>query len=215
MTALVYLLEPSSVSVATDALSLDHDHEPIKYTTKIFQLPHLSGLLCGTGSADLVVDWFAFVQKSVVASTVTYLDSIAPAQLKRLAKESPYGELDSTIYHFGYDHSRNEFCGFAYRSTKDYQSEKLTHGLGIKPPDQDLVQVAWSLVEEKKIPMDFVEMIKRLRAKDLEKQKQERVGIGGEVYFVAMNSQFLYSAVCHRFEDYEDVLQQMILRTQQ
>ncbi len=62
MTALNFILDPGYVLIFTESLSLTIDREPFKYVSKIFPLPHLRGVLCGTGLIQTIMDWHVYIQ---------------------------------------------------------------------------------------------------------------------------------------------------------
>src|SRR6476620_11676920 len=137
MTALHYALMPECVIIAMDSLSLaaepDDSKVPYAFCTKVFPLPHLNGVICGTGLMSVLLDWFVMVQGQVVCRDMLFLDTIAPTHLPVIAAR--YGDdMTSTVYHFGYDESRHRYRGFAYRGTNGYKSEEIPYALGVKPP---------------------------------------------------------------------------------
>ena len=123
-----------------DTLSLRIDREPLKYVSKIFPLPHLRGVLCGTGSLNTVMDWHAYIQGQVIGNTMDIANKIAPSQLKSIhSKYDLNGTNEATIYHFGFNprEEGGRIRGFAFRSTKNFLPEKLNDGIGIKPNDDE------------------------------------------------------------------------------
>jgi len=212
MSALLFLLQADGVYVATDSLSLAADtKKPFKYATKIFYLPHLQTIVCGTGSFDMVIDWYVLVQKNVVARNILYLNEIAPAQLRDMSKRLGLpNELSSTIYHFGFLEEENRFVGYVYRSAKEYASEQLPYSVGFKPPDGIQQEVVLKDVLDKGLPKGFVDLMKRQKEIDDAKPIQERLGIGGEVYFMVLNSSRAVMVTSHRFDDYMAVWNEML-----
>jgi hypothetical protein len=99
LTALNYILARDRIVVSTDTLRSSGEGEPHGFVSKILPLPHLHGVVCGTGSLDLLVDWYAFVQRRVGALDMRDLDDLAARQLPALAVKYPR----ATIYHFGLD----------------------------------------------------------------------------------------------------------------
>jgi hypothetical protein len=116
MTALHYILTDEELIVAMDSLGLettpDGDRCELKFVTKVFPLPHLRALLCGTGSLELVLRWFLTIQHTIVADDILYLDTIGPQMIRDLHREHVLG-ADSTIYHFGVHPGTGKLCGFA------------------------------------------------------------------------------------------------------
>ncbi len=67
-TALNALVGPDLITVVTDTLGVDLDaRTPAKFSSKVLLLPHLRGAIYGTGSFDLLVDWFRIVAQRIVA----------------------------------------------------------------------------------------------------------------------------------------------------
>ncbi len=57
MTAFNYILSPGQVLIATDSLaSHPESKRPFNFVTKVFPLPHLAGVMCGTGGLQLAVE---------------------------------------------------------------------------------------------------------------------------------------------------------------
>lgn len=214
MTTLLFLLEPERVCLAMDTLCrLADGGQPLNFSTKMMPLPHLHGVICGTGVRELIYEWAYFVQCNAVAQDVTELDNIAQATLPKIAERY---ELDDartcTIYHFGLWRSAGEFVGLAYRSTSGFSSEKLCHGLGIKPPDAIDLQSAFGTMEELGLPQGFVDIMRQQKVADDAKPATDRVGIGGEIQFLVMDADGIHLTTCHKFEDHAALFEDMMSR---
>jgi hypothetical protein len=143
MTALNFILDPNCVIIFMDTLSLRVNKEPFKYVSKIFPLPHLRGVLCGTGSLNTIWDWHVFIQGQVIGNIMDIPNKMAPSQLKRIhSKYDMNGTNDVTIYHFGFNPREDEgrIKGFAFRSTKNFEPEELVDGFSIKPHDDEIIK---------------------------------------------------------------------------
>lgn len=211
MTALIYLLNQNYVSLAMDTLSLSMDKHPHHFTTKVFPLLHLHGVIVGTGCANLLFDWVEFVQKNVLAQDILYLNEITPEQLRNIADNNGYLENStSTIYHFGYHEEEKRFIGFAYRSTNNFQSEELQYSVAIKPNGEDLQEIAIEIINNLEIPEAFIEIMKLQKEFDNCKESDERLGIGGEIHFFHMTKEGQLMMICHRFDDYYQVWAEML-----
>src|SRR5690349_12489521 len=88
MTALNFALHDDCVLITTDSLGSGDDHVPRSFHTKVFPLPHVNGVICGTGALPLVLDWFVFVQLQLVAREVRFLSECAAAKLPEMAARS-------------------------------------------------------------------------------------------------------------------------------
>lgn len=117
MTALIYILNPKSVMIGMDTLSLRMDKLPHGYVTKIFPLPHLKSVICGTGAADLTVDWYSIIQKFVIGRDITTLNETAKQKLSELFNNYEFKyKTTASIYHFGYNLKTRKFEGSRFRS---------------------------------------------------------------------------------------------------
>ena len=59
MTSLVFYLRPEIVFIAMDTLVSTVDKNKLHhFCSKIFPLPHLGSVMCGTGNMELAVEWF-------------------------------------------------------------------------------------------------------------------------------------------------------------
>jgi len=206
MTALIYILQENQVCVAMDTLALSSDDgKPLLFTSKITHLPHLGGLICGTGVMDFVANWIAMVQTSIVAKDIEHLSKYTPDSLRVLWHKLQYPEQQtSTIYYFGYSTISRRCKGYAFRSTNNFELEELQYSVGIKPPICD--------IEVREIPEDIIRIIGRQKEQDEQLPLGERLGIGGEIHFAVITPSQIYTRVLHRFDDYETCYLQMCER---
>lgn len=210
MTALDFILKPEQILIAMDSLAIDEQtKKPAKFTSKIFYIPHLHGAICGTGDFDVILDWHAFIMKNVIAHTIRLLDKIAPAELSRIHKGLERNTT-ATIYHFGYIEQEKIFEGYVYRSTNQYQSEKLSIGIGIKPYGEEVQQ---SIESHSKFSSEddlIIRIMNEQRRLDNKATIDERVGIGGEVHVLQLNASGALMYICHRWDDYGAMLQEIL-----
>lgn len=216
MTALIYTLQPDRVCIATDSLALRPDKGALNYCTKIFLLPHLGMVLCGTGLIQLVLDWFCFLESSVVAKDLMDVNDIAPDALVKIWREKYAAvQMTATIYQFGYNESEKRFDGFAYRSENDFKAERLLRdSIGIKPGRLDLREFALECMNEKGVPQAFVETIEKLKLDDDNRPHQDKLGIGGEIHFLTLDRSGYVLSICHRFDDYYEIFDDMLRNLQ-
>ena len=192
MTAFNYIIEPDRIVVSTDTLRSSGDGEPDGFASKILPLPHLHGVVCGTGSLDLLIDWYAFVQRRGGALDMRDLDDLAPQQLPTLAVKYPR----ATIYHFGLDARNGHLRGWAYRSTAGFRSESLEAGLGVKPPSEPPVDShhdplirLWLEEASTGGRVHAFEMLMNAQQdQDRHRPAAERVGIGGEMHILILTA---------------------------
>jgi len=209
MTSLLFALEPERIVVACDSLSCTVDKLPRGFVSKIHPLPHLSTVVCGTGSASVLTHWLCTICENVVARNVDVLVELAGDQLmgidQRLRDVYPEAAgLTSTVYHFGYSWSEKSFVGYAHRSGDGYRPERVEYGFGMKPPPENMAAAAARWLEAG--PQSLVELMQQQKDDDERRPLHERVGIGGEVHVcVAEAPPFACRVqVCHEFSDASD-----------
>jgi len=95
MTALNFRLRPTMVFISMDTLASKPGGECLGFSSKVLPLPHLHGVVCGTGSLNLVLDWFTFIQTRVSASDMRDLDDVAPHHLPILAEKAECSNIES------------------------------------------------------------------------------------------------------------------------
>ncbi|OMC63268.1 hypothetical protein BK125_31030 [Paenibacillus odorifer] len=202
MTALNWILGEKSVSIAADTFSLTMEKEPFKYTNKIFTLPHLKMIVCGTGNANLILDYYKELQLIVVAREMYYVTAVTQDILLNIRKEYPK-EVTTTVYLFGYNDNLECFEGFAFRSTNDFDKEKLAYGIGVKPElSRELVESYYEDTEDD--DSFFTLVINKQKELDEMLPKEKRIGVGGEIQRIVSDaSNFLISTI-YRFDDYLD-----------
>ena len=206
MSALNFILQSDALFIATDTLAISgEDGSPRNFQSKIYPLLHLDGVLCGTGIGQFITRWYVALQSGILARNIPHLDQYVPNGLRSLHQELPLPEgKTTTIYHFGWDHAEGRFRGFAYRSEHDFRSEELQYGFGVKP------QVAFTPTGT--LPDDFVQLITLQRQIDNARPPRERIGIGGEIHFLAMAPGEISLTRCHSFEDLDLLYDQMCRR---
>lgn len=211
MTALIYSLAPQGVWIAMDTLVVRPDNKrPIKFVTKIYPIPHLTSVMCGTGVMQFALHWSNTIQTKVVGTDITSLDDLAPAVLPQMAAH--YGiskDQTSTIYHFGFAKNQGRFVGFAYRSTNGFKSEVLQDGIGFKPHSEELKQLATTVLDSNKIT-DMIALMTGQKAMDDGQSVTRRLGIGGEIQLLLLDEAAVTVRVIHRFPDYDTVLAEIL-----
>lgn len=200
MTALIFSLAPEQVTIAMDTLVTDTSGTPIGYTSKLFPLLHLNGVMCVTGLSNLAADWNSLLLR-FIARDIKHMDEFATVQLQEIwTQYADSVPVTSTVYHFGYDEEEKQYIGFAYRSEKGFASERLGHVIGIKPPISNA-----SLTELK----DFVTTMKNQREAEDSKPLNARVHIGGEVQLAVLHDGVMTLSTVYRWHDYDDMYMQM------
>lgn len=218
MTVLNFAITPDGIFVLMDSL-VTQDDEPAFFTSKAMPVPHLNGIICGTGLQKVFHLWSLRVLGGMVAFDLPDLDQFATDSLRDVWSELPEEERQagtSTIYHFGYDSASDEFLGYAYRSTNDFESEQLMHGVATKPPYAGDLPMGG-------FPDDFVEVCRTQRIEQQSVALGERVHIGGQLaaYMMLRNhregkapSVAITIETAFEFEDYEDMFASCVERLQ-
>jgi hypothetical protein len=210
MTALCYVLQPSEVMIMMDTLTTTIDKKPFNYASKIFPLPHLNGIICATGSIGLIIDWFSIIQKNVIAKNISYLNTIASEQLRKIYEQ--YNEVgDSTIYHFGYNEVKEIFQGFAFRSKNNFEIEKLVYSIGIKPSDGDIISYASNKIEINGMFNGIIDTIRKQKEiQDIKPNELNKIKIGGGIHCLIINKDTQIMWQCYTFPDYEEIFNEML-----
>ena len=214
LSALNFIIQPELIVVSTDTLRSSSEG-PHGFSSKILALPHLHGVMCGTGSLDLLVDWHAFVQRRVGALDMRDLDDLAPQQLPTLAKKYRLEKagVSASIYHFGLDARAGHLRGWKYPSNGGFRSESLIAGLGVKPPrggpplsaEHDPLIRLW--LEQAKVGghVHAFQMLMNAQ-QDLDRllPSGQRLGIGGEMHIVILPASRQTLWTCCALPHFED-----------
>ncbi|OAB45990.1 hypothetical protein [Paenibacillus glacialis] len=205
MTALNFIFDSENVYIAMDTLSITVDEKkPFKFASKIFPLPHLRSVMCGTGNIDLILDWNKMINRNVISYDIDYLNILTTEALRNLNSQYPK-EVTSTIFQFGYSHKQNAFRGFVYRSTNDFNVEEYEYCAAIKP------QVSFDFYEELSIHGVDEMFIKLITLQKYEDDlSKDKVGIGGEIHRFIMSKDSNQLDIIYRFPDHEEHYRDMI-----
>jgi len=199
MTALVFTLEPDQVCIAMDTLVIDaQDRMPLSFQRKFLSVPQANLIIAGTGHAGCINGWFGHYQTQFRGASIDKLDQIVPDIFN--ASVTAEGDLNgktTTIYHFGYSTFDRCFVGYAYRSERQFRSDRLPYGLGVKP----VIPIAST--DDIQFPESFIRIIEAQQRQDNHLQLCERVGIGGEIEAVVMALGSIRLSTVHRFSSYE------------
>lgn len=199
MTALVFALQPEQVCIAMDTLVIGADDRmPLAFQRKFLSVPNSDLLVAGTGHAGFVTGWFDYLQTLARLGDVDDVGSIAQSVLKASADAvGGLGTITTTIYHFGYSRVEDQYVGYAYRSTADFQPERLPYALGFKP------QVQVTPTDDVQFPDFMIDIMLRQQQQDHSMPIPQQVGIGGEVEFVVLSGRTTHIETVHRFASYE------------
>ncbi|WCF11564.1 hypothetical protein NDS46_29910 (plasmid) [Paenibacillus thiaminolyticus] len=204
MTAINFIYEENQVSIYMDTLSLDEKRKPFKFVSKIYPIPHLRSVICGTGNVDVIMDWVYRVQRNVVAADIEFLSSVTTEQLLEIHKKYNTFDVCTTIYQFGYSQIDEKFKGYVYRSTNNFSQEEYDYSFAIKPH----VEFDWK--EELKNGLDNAFIKLMTKQKEMDDKSLTRLGIGGEIHKFFMTKDAYYLGVLHRFSDYMECYDQIL-----
>ena len=199
MTALVFALQPDQVCIAMDTLVVGvNDKLPMGFQRKFLSLAENNLLVTGTGLANLVNGWLEYVSLYLGMGDIDDLNLFAPDVLDASVKiAGGLGEITTTLYHFGYSKAEAKYVGYAYRSTADFQSEKLQYALGFKP------QIRIAACENIEFPKFLIDIILEQQHQDRRLPIEQQVGIGGEIEFAMLTEGRTNIETVHRFASYE------------
>ncbi|SCP99552.1 hypothetical protein [Anaerobium acetethylicum] len=208
MTALNFLLMEDMVSISMDTLSLSMENRmPYKFVSKFVHLPQMNCVICGTGNMLAIIHWIAYVQERMAANGIYQLNLLTSQRLKEFMKrEVVNAELSTTIYQFGLSELDNNFHGYAYRSTNNFESEEIAYGIGVKPPEvfiengtlnMELIGFDGNHIEE-----SFIRIMEKQKERD--DMLPEKVGIGGCVQLIILTRGGAITKTINVFDDFEE-----------
>lgn len=204
MTAFNFVYDESQVIICMDTLSLNEQRKPFKFVSKIYPIPHLRSVICGTGNLDLILEWVNRVQRNVVAADISFLNTITRDILCDLNSKYPK-EATSTIYQFGYSELERKLLGAVFRSDAGFQKEDYPYCSAVKPKaDFDL----YKEIQNSSLDEAFIKLMSKQKAED--DISPEPVGIGGEIHRFLMNKNTYHLDIIHRFSDYEECYDKML-----
>lgn len=208
MTALNWIINNDYIVVSTDTLATLQNKQPYMYVNKIFPVPHLRLVICGTGSHKLLTDWYIEVQTKILSRDFDFVNLHAQRTLAKLNESLPKNSK-STIYHFTYDEKKQGCVGFIFRSEKNFECEEIPNGLATRPP----LSSEFVLETNSKAETDqdyFIEIMKEQKRLDDISTNSEKVGIGGEIQFLFFSPNRLIHETIYRFESYDSDFQIML-----
>lgn len=209
MTALNFAISDEGIFLATDTL-VTRDGRPLTFTAKVLMLPHVHGLVSGTGSIVLFQRWSHEIHSETLATHMQLLNICTPGRLRKIWAEMSDVERDngpSDIYHLYYDPDDDQFGGFAYRCSNDFESEPLDNGDYSKPD----WGYATPIID---FPGDLIRACRRQRFAQEKLAPGERLQIGGQVIAYTMQrheaegqpmSTLTTAQIAYEFEDYEEM----------
>jgi hypothetical protein len=199
MTALVFALQPDQVCLAMDTLVVGADDRlPMSFQRKFLSLPDSELIVAGTGLANFINGWFAYLSALARVGDIDDLNAIAPGVLKASADAfGGLGDITTTLYHFGYSRKNARYVGYAYRSINEFRPEKLQDALGLKP----VVPVAPT--DNIQFPDFLIDIVIAQQRADRDLPIQQQLGIGGEIEFAVLSQRTTRIETVYRFISFE------------
>ncbi len=200
MSSLIFFTDPKQALVVTDTLAVVDQGTPFLFTSKAHYLAHLRMVVAGTGHGKFLQDWFLRINTQMLVSGIEQLDAHTPDALRaQWEKWSSLGDVPSdattTVYHFGVAETSGEITAFAYRSTNDFRSERLSEGLAVKPECE---------VPEGNILENIEAMMLDQRRIQAEKPIEQRVHIGGEANAILLTPEGCQHWSMFQFPDFAE-----------
>ncbi|MBL5906434.1 hypothetical protein [Serratia fonticola] len=177
MSSLIFYTQPDLAVVATDTLAVTNEGEPFLYTNKAIYLPTLKTIICGTGVGGFSSAWAEKINSRMILEGIENLDVHTQESLNGLwglfKEEYKIDHASTTtVYHIGFSELSQEIVSFAYRSTNNFESERLAHGTAVKP---ECKIIEGNLMET--IPVMMTEQ----RCLQEQNPMSSRVYIGGDI----------------------------------
>lgn len=200
MSLLMFATEPNQIVIVTDTLATHPTGEPLLLVSKCSIVPHLEMAVAYTGVAQVGQRWAHQLQTAVLARNIDLLDRHVPGALRKLTAdvEDEFGSLPgtSTVYHFGYSEDRDAYVGIAYRSEKDYESDPIPYGFGVKPVPTGTFTPPGDID-------GLITLGKQIRAEQDAGPKEDRIYIGGEFWVTMLANRTIQTWRIFRFDDFE------------
>jgi hypothetical protein len=204
MSSLIFYTDAGQALVATDTLAVEPSGKPMMFSSKAFYLPHLKTIIAGTGVGMFSGDWAMAVNNRMVVAGIKNLDHHTPQALrerwrKYILEYELSAKMTTTVYHFGFGEDDQVVCAYAYRSTSEFQTEKLGYGFGLKPE--------CSLPLEGSLLNALPAMMNEQRQNQLARPEHERLHIGGECIAMHLTKDTCQTFRVFQFDDYPLQLQ--------
>ncbi|WP_339504050.1 hypothetical protein [Pseudomonas sp. RL_105y_Pfl2_101] len=181
MSSLLFYMDEHEATVVTDTLIVTPDEVFLGHANKAVSVDELRLITAGTGAADLFIHWISFVNEESAASDVDSLNDQATERLQAIWREMQrqlpaLSDQTATIYLFGISNNTGFVHSYVYRSTSNFESSRLAHGLAMRPAvtAEDL-----GGVEYWNFPASGKEIMRVQAALEHAKPKGQRVLIGG------------------------------------
>lgn len=213
MTLLMYGIDPTQIYIVMDTLAARPDGSPLIFQTKMMAFPHIEVVVAATGSANLASQWFALVRERIPSRDIDTLDARTPQALRELLEDLGGDEAlrsTATIYHFGWSPTEDRYVGYAYRSTNDFESERLADGFGVKP----VTEVDGERVLDFETPTTVEEIFELAKVRHglhdgIEGPFDVPIRIGGDIIATFMNARVITMQKLGTLDGFEDHWQEI------
>ncbi|HDF2344055.1 TPA: hypothetical protein PC505_004076 [Morganella morganii] len=200
MSSLIFYTDDEQAVIATDTLAVTPDGKPYFFTNKATYVPTLNMVVSGLGLGTISAEWQDKVSHGLIYMDMDHLNSHASKYLLEMYKEHQkrYGfgnDESATIYHIGYSAKEGGYAAYAFRSTNNFQCERVPHGTAAKPDCDILEGNLFDLIPT---------MMQQQRSIQESIPQDQRIYIGGEVYAIHLTSG---KAVYYRLAEFEDYRQ--------
>ncbi|MTC60410.1 hypothetical protein GKR50_10310 [Providencia rustigianii] len=205
MSSLIFYTDDEQAIIATDTLAVTPEGKPYFFVNKATYVPTLNMVVSGLGLGTLSSEWQNKVSHGFIYMDMDHLNKHASKYLLEIYKEhqNKYGFGDNesaTIYHIGYSAEEGGYAAYAFRSSNNFQCERLPHGTVAKPECDILEGNTFDLIPT---------MMQQQRSIQMSMPKDQRVYIGGEVFAIHLtNGQAVYYRLAE-FEDYRQMQRQI------
>ena len=203
-TALNALVRSDLITVVTDTLAVDiNARTPTKFSSKVLFLPHLQGVICGTGSLNLLVDWFRIVEQQIVARDLPHAGRYAPELLRQLASDlvSTHEMPDAgigTVYHFGVCSRTNSCRAFGFDSERAFEPREYADCLIFRPAFDSLPVPPMTAGEDE---CDWFIRLVGAQRTFVGNEAANKPRIGGELHLTTIGKVGMSVRTIHRFDD--------------
>jgi len=200
MSSLIFWTDPEQALVVTDTLAVTEAGTPLTFCSKAIYLPHIYTIISGTGIGMFSGDWAMAVNNRMVVKGIQNLDYHTPNALRELwlryaTEQSVPENRITTVYHFGFAEDDGSIHSYAYRSTNNFSSERLSYGIGVKPH--------CTVPKPERLVESLFSMMKEQRELQLARPHGDRVNIGGQGIVMHLTRSGCNTYSAFQFGDYE------------
>lgn len=221
MTAINFDLQPELLVLFADTLMTDLEGQPAAFVTKAYPIPHLSTIITGRGSSNLIAEWAFEISCRTLVSDFDMLVEMAQPMLQRgWAGQEGQRPDSSTVFVFGWSATQGQIEGYAFRSGTGFEPELLEYGRRCCPGLEDTAK-ADAIFEASSTVGGLMQIM--IAAADENRPLQDPAAkcfIGGEMVMHTLSvidegPVQLSSAVVHHFPDRDSDYASALTRIQQ